>query len=152
GTARQIDAAGLFESALSFYATEYTTRFLRGPFTPWSRLQSASRKLDRLIYAEIARRRNTGERGEDILSLLLDAEDEDGPSLSDRQIRDEVMTLLFAGHDTTTSTVAFMFYELARHPDILARLVAEQDAKLGGSPPTAAQLMSGELSELEMVF
>ena len=55
----------------------------------------------------------------DILSLLLDAEDEDGNTLSDLQIRDEVMTLLFAGHDTTTSTVSFMFYELARQPQIV---------------------------------
>ena len=81
------------------------------------------------------RRRATGERGQDILSLLLDAHDEDGNTLSDLQIRDEVMTLLFAGHDTTTSTVSFMFYELARHPQVLARLLAEQDAEL----PAAAR-------------
>ena len=76
-------------------------------------------RLDALIYGEIDRRRATGERGEDILSLLLDATDEDGESLERRHIRDEVMTLLFAGHDTTTSTVAFMFYELARNPEVL---------------------------------
>jgi cytochrome P450 len=151
-TARGTDAAGLFERALSFYASEYVTRFLRGPFTPWTRLQQAAESLDRLIYAEIARRRDTGERGEDILSLLLDAHDEDGTSLTDRQIRDQVMTLLFAGHDTTTSTVAFMFYELAHHPEIVSRLVAEQDAVLQGGPPTAGQLMGGELPELELVL
>ena len=95
---------------------------------------------------------DAGERGEDILSLLLDAGDEDGNTLSDLQIRDEVMTLLFAGHDTTTSTVSFMFYELARHPEIVARLLAEQDAQLEDSQPSASQLISGELSELEMVF
>jgi retinoid hydroxylase len=147
-----IDAAGLFERALSFYASEYTLRFLRGPFTPWARLQQASAKLDGLIYAEISRRRASGERGEDILSLLLDAHDEEGVSLSDRQVRDQVMTLLFAGHDTTTSTVTFMFYELAHNPEVVARLVAEQDAALGGGRPTAGQLMSGELGELEMVL
>ncbi len=150
--ARGTDAAGLFERALSFYATEYTSRFLRGPLTPWARLQEASNRLDRVIYGEIARRRATGERGEDVLSLLLDAHDEDGASLSDRHVRDEVMTLLFAGHDTTTSTVSFMFYELARNPEIVARLVAEQDEQLRGTRPTAAQLMSGELAELELVL
>ena len=93
-------------------------------------MQQAARELDTLIYSEISHRRATGERGEDILSLLLDAHDEDGATLTDLQIRDEVMTLLFAGHDTTTSTVAFMFYELARHPDVAARLLAEQDAQL----------------------
>ncbi len=62
------------------------------------------------------------------------------------------MTLLFAGHDTTTSTVSFMFYELARHPEIVARLLAEQDEHLTDGQPTTAQLMSGELKELEMVL
>ena len=150
--ARSIDAAGLFEQALAFYASDYILRIFRGPFTPWARMQQAARKLDSLIYSEISRRRAGGERGEDILSLLLVAHDEDGNTLSDLQIRDEVMTLMFAGHDTTTSTVSFMFYELSRHPRIVARLLAEQKELIGDGKPTAAQLMSGELSELEMVL
>jgi cytochrome P450 len=150
--ARAIDAAGLFEQALSFYASEYLLRVFRGRLSPWARLQAAARKLDTLIYSEIAERRATGRRGQDILSLLLDAEDEDGNTLSDQQIRDEVMTLLFAGHDTTTSTVSFMFYELARHPAIVARLLAEQDEQLAGRQPTASQLISGDLVELELVL
>jgi cytochrome P450 len=150
--ARTIDAASLFEEALSFYSSEYVLRILRGRFSPWARMQQAARKLDALIYAEISRRRATGERGHDILSLLLDAQDEDGNTLSDLQVRDEVMTLLFAGHDTTTSTVSFMFYELARHPHVLTRLLAEQDAQLTDGRATASQLMSGELTELEMVL
>jgi cytochrome P450 len=92
---------------------------LRGPRTPYARMLASRKRLDGLIHAEIARRRNTGERGEDVLSLLLDSSDEEGAALGDGQIRDEVMTLLFAGHDTTTSTVAFMFYELALEPDLL---------------------------------
>jgi cytochrome P450 len=150
--ARAIDAAGLFEEALCFSASDYFLRVLRGPRTPWARLQNAARKLDTLIYAEISRRRATGERGSDILSLLIDAHDEDANSLSDLQIRDEVMTLMFAGHDTTTSTVSFMFYELARNPHVLTRLLAEQDTVLAGRQPTAEQLASGELTELELVL
>jgi cytochrome P450 len=150
--ARAIDAAALFEEALSFYTSEYYLRVLRGPFTPWARMQQAARNLDTLIYSEIARRRDTGERGQDILSLLLDAQDEDGNTLSNRHIRDEVMTLLFAGHDTTTSTVSFMFYELSRQPQIIERLTAEQDAQFSDGKPTVAQLMSGELTELELVL
>jgi cytochrome P450 len=150
--ARAIDAAGLFEQALSFYASEYVLRVFRGRMSPWARLQAAARKLDTLIYSEIAERRASGQRGADILSLLLDAEDEDGNRLSDQQIRDEVMTLLFAGHDTTTSTVSFMLYELARHPEVRARLLAEQDAELAGGPPAASQLISGELIQLELVL
>jgi retinoid hydroxylase len=152
GEARRIDAAGLFEEALSFYATEFVSRLWRGPFSPWNRLMRATRKLDVLIFAEIKRRRSTGERGEDILSLLLDAQDEDGNSLSDRQVRDEVMTLLFAGHDTTTSTIAFMFHELARAPQLAARLISEQDEKLPGGTLDAELLMRGGLTELEMTL
>jgi cytochrome P450 len=148
GRAREIDAAALFEQALWFYASGYQYRFVRGPRTPWAQLQEAASKLDRMLYGEIDRRRATGARGEDVLSLLLDAEDESGERLSDGQIRDEMMTLLFAGHDTTTSTVAFMFYELARHPHLADALVAEQRESM----PTAEQLMSGELAQLEMTL
>ncbi|HTA05640.1 MAG TPA: cytochrome P450, partial [Solirubrobacteraceae bacterium] len=155
--ARAIDAAGLFEEALAFYSSDYLLRVLRTRRSPWGRMQQAARELDTLIYSEIAERRASGERGEDILSLLLDASDEDGNTLSELQIRDEVMTLLFAGHDTTTSTISFMFCELARSPQIAERLQAEQDALLDRNPdgsitPTAAQLTSGELVELEMVL
>jgi cytochrome P450 len=115
-------------------------------------MQAAARKLDELIYSEIAERRSTGRRGRDILSLLLDAEDEEGNRLSDLQIRDEVMTLLFAGHDTTTSTVSFIFYELARHPQIAARLQAELDACCPDARPAPEQLAAGELEQLEMVL
>jgi cytochrome P450 len=150
--ARAVDAAGLFEEALSFYASDYLLRVFRGRLSPWARMQLAARKLDEVIYSEIRLRRASGERGEDVLSLLLDAHDEEGDSLSDAQIRDEVMTLLFAGHDTATSTISFMFYELARHPQIVARLLAEQDRQLGGARPTQSQLLSGELLELERVL
>jgi cytochrome P450 len=150
--ARAIDAAGLFEEALAFYASDYFLRVLRTPKSPWARMQRAARQLDKLIYEEIAERRASGARGADILSLLLDASDEDGNTLSELQIRDEVMTLLFAGHDTTTSTISFMFYELARHPHVVERLTAERDATLAGARPSAAQLMTGELAELEMVL
>jgi cytochrome P450 len=152
-SARGTDAAATFERALAFYATEFTTRFLRGPGTPWARMQRAAQALDRVVYAEIARRRATGERGEDVLSLLLDAREEDGSALTDRQVRDEVVTLMFAGHDTTTSTVAFMCYELARNPQAAARVRAEQRELLRDGRPTAAQLASGEgLPELEKVL
>ncbi|MEJ7891174.1 MAG: cytochrome P450 [Solirubrobacteraceae bacterium] len=119
-------AAHDFEVALGFYGYDYVVQILRGPRTPWARMHAARRRLDALIHAEIDRRRRDGERGLDVLSLLLDATDEDGTGLTDRQIRDQVMTLLFAGHDTTTATITFMFYELARHP--------EEDERLAGDP------------------
>jgi cytochrome P450 len=108
-----------FERALGFYGREYWLQVLRGPRTPWAEMAAARGRLDRLIYAEIAERRRTGRRGDDVLSLLLDA------PLSDRHVRDHVMTLLFAGHDTTTATIAFLFYELARHPDVAEAAAAD---------------------------
>jgi cytochrome P450 len=114
-------------------------------------MQTARRALDRVIFAEIARRRAGDGGGQDLLTLLLDAVDEDGNRLSDRQVRDEVMTLLFAGHDTTTSTIGFMFYELARRPEVVAALREERERMLGSEPADAGLLMSGRLELLEMV-
>jgi cytochrome P450 len=116
-TAR-LDAAEQFEAALSFWGREYTLQLLRGPGTPWAQMQRARRRLDAMIFSEIAeRRRRGGTEGADILSLLLEARDEDGGTLSDQHVRDEVMTLLFAGHDTTTAAMTFLFRELARTPE-----------------------------------
>jgi cytochrome P450 len=147
-------AAVDFERALSFYGEDFALRVLRGPRTPWQRLQQARRTLDAIVYAEIARRRRHPDpERPDVMSLLLEARDEEGGEpLSDREVRDQVMTLLFAGHDTTTSTVSFLLYELARHPAALQKLLDEQDRVLeGGRPPTVADLTGG-LPELEMVL
>jgi cytochrome P450 len=145
------DLAEEFERALSYYGQPYAMQILRGPASPWRRMHRSRVLLDRVIYGEIADRRRSPRRGEDILSLLMEATDEDGVGFSDRELRDQVMTLLFAGHDTTTSTVSFLFYELARHPEVLDRLVDEQDRVLGGRSPTRAELMGG-LPELEMAL
>jgi cytochrome P450 len=113
---RSTDMAERFERALGYWGRAYAAQMLRGPGSPYRSMVTARDWLDGVIFGEIDRRRRSGERGEDILSLLLDATDEDGSALSDQELRDQVMTLLFAGHDTTTSTVTFLFYELARNP------------------------------------
>ena len=91
-------------------------------------MNRARAQRDAVLFAEVARRRASSERGPDILSLLLDAEHEDGSRLSDRELRDQVMTLLFAGHDTTTSTVTFLFFELARNPQEIEPLAGDDRA------------------------
>lgn len=148
----RINVAETFEKGLGFWARDYWLQVLRGPGSPFAQMQAARGALDAVIFGEIARRRRSGERGKDVLSLLLDASDEDGDRLSDRQIRDQVMTLLFAGHDTTTSTIGFMFYELSRHPEIAEGLREEQRSLLGEERPDAALLMGGQLRLLEMVM
>jgi cytochrome P450 len=86
--------------------------------------------LDAVIYEELARRRSQTDLAErtDILSLLMLARDEDGRAMSDGELRDELVTLLLAGHETTATAVAWAVERLVRHPDKLMRLVAEIDA------------------------
>jgi cytochrome P450 len=146
-------AAVEFERALSYYGADFALRFLRGPGTPWSRMMKSRAALDEIVYAEIRRRRAAadGDAG-DVLGMLLAATDEDGSALSDREVRDQAITLLFAGHDTTTSTVTFLLYELARNPHELAVLYGEQDELLpGGAAPRLEQLAGG-LPRLEMAL
>ena len=145
-------AAEQFERALGFYGRDFTLWLLRGPGSPWQKMRTARRRLDAVVLGEIERRRRHARAsGGDVLSMLIAAEDEDGSRLSDREIRDQVTTLLFAGHDTSTSTITFLMHELARDPQALDKVRREQHRVLGGRPPSAAQL-AGELPELEMAL
>jgi cytochrome P450 len=145
-------AAEHFERALEFYGIEFAARFLRGPGSPWRKMIAARRVLDEIVFGEIAERRRTPESGRrDVLSLLLEVRDEAGQGFTDREVRDQVMTLMFAGHDTSTSTLTFMMYELAKRPDVIEKLVAEQDEVLGGDVPDMEKL-EREMPYLEMVL
>jgi cytochrome P450 len=97
---------------------------------PTGAIGRALDQLDETIYAELARRRVQQDLGErtDILSLLMQARDEDGEPMTDEELRDELVTLLLAGHETTATSVAWAIERLVRHPQKLARLVAEIDA------------------------
>ncbi|HEY4897703.1 MAG TPA: cytochrome P450 [Solirubrobacteraceae bacterium] len=87
-------------------------------------------RLDEVIYTEIGTRREQSDLGEraDILSLLMLARDEDGRPMTDSELRDELVTLLLAGHETTATATAWAIERLIRHPDKLERLVGELDA------------------------
>jgi len=105
---------------------------LRGPVEarPTGAIGRALDHLDEVIYAEISRRRRQEDLTDraDILSLLLLARDEDGQAMTDQELRDELVTLLLAGHETTATAVAWAVERLIRHPGKLARLVAEIEA------------------------
>ena len=99
--------------------------------------------VDGLIYKFIHTRKQTGDRRDDLLDMLLYAQDEDtGEGMSEQQLRDECVTLFTAGHETTAVSMAWLTYLLAQHPDVVTRLRAEADAVLGsadgGLPPVAA--------------
>jgi cytochrome P450 len=95
---------------------------VRGPL---ERIERENVELDNLLLEEI---RAHGEDGDDILSLLKQARFEDGTAMSDREVRDQLVTLLLAGHETTATGLAWTFDLLLRHPDVMERLVAEVDA------------------------
>ena len=105
------------------------------PERPTGSIGRALDRLDGVIYEELGRRREQTDlaRRNDILSLLMQARDEDGRPMSDEELRDELVTLLLAGHETTATSVAWAVERLVRHPDKLRRLVAEIDAEAGGA-------------------
>ena len=105
------------------------------------RFMRALATIDEIIYGLIdARAGHVGEFG-DLLDMLLEARDaETGEPMTRRQVRDEVVTVFSAGHETTAHSLAWTWYLLAQHPDILARMQAELDTVLGGRPPTTDDL------------
>jgi cytochrome P450 len=98
------------------------------PRSPWGRFNQLVAAADRVVYDEIHARRSQTDAGahDDILSMLLAARDEDGQPLTDRELRDELMTLLLAGHETTATALSWTLERLVRHPDVVARLRAER--------------------------
>lgn len=102
------------------------------------RLRRAVKRLDNIIYGMIRQRRQSQEDRGDVLSLLLHARDEtDNSQMTDRQVRDEAMTLFLAGHETTALTLSWTWYLLARHPEVETRLLDEMESVLGSRQPTA---------------
>jgi len=95
-----------------------------GRWSPWGRFQRRLRAADALLYKEIERRRSAPDLEErsDVLSLLLRARDKVGEAMSDLELRDELMTMLLAGHETKATGLAFAFDLLPRNPSALARL------------------------------
>jgi cytochrome P450 len=105
------------------------------------RFRDALSTLDGVVGKMIAGRRRAAHREPDLLSMLLDArEDGTGASMSERQVRDEVLTLMLAGHETTANALSWTFYLLSRHPEAETRLRNELAVVLGGRTPTADDL------------
>jgi cytochrome P450 len=104
------------------------------------RFSSAIQQLNSIIYETIARRRSGESQGNDLLARLLAARDEDGSQMTDKQLRDELVTLFLAGHETTALALSYTFYLLANNPHADARLAAELDEVLQGRLPTHADV------------
>jgi cytochrome P450 len=106
------------------------------PIPPVRRFEKARGRLDQIVYGLIAERRRSGQDAGDLLSMLLLAQDEgDHAQMTDKQVRDEALTLLIAGHETTANALTWTWYLLSQNPEVEARMHAEIDRALGGKLP-----------------
>ncbi len=122
-------------------------RFVAVPFPPLSvptprnlRIRRAARDLDHVLYTTIAKRRHASSKKMDLLQLLLDVRDEQDEAMSDRQIRDELVNMFIAGHETTAHTLVWFWYALSQHPEVETKLLTELDEVIGGDIPTVDHL------------
>jgi cytochrome P450 len=129
-------------------ANRRVTQFFFRPFPPLSfptpenrKFQAAVRDMDAVVDKIIAAHRARNAAGDDLVALLMQARDPDtGEGMDDRQLRDEVLTVLLAGHETTANALTWTFYLLSQHPTVFRRLQAELAATLGGRTPGVADL------------
>ncbi|MUH01471.1 cytochrome P450 [Scytonema sp. UIC 10036] len=105
-----------------------------GAWSPWGSFLRKQQQINKLLFAEIKERRQQHDPSRtDVLTLLLQAQDEDGEAMTDEQLRDELMTLLIAGHETTATAVAWALYWVHRAPNVHDKLLHELEA-LGTNP------------------
>lgn len=141
------DAAGTISPAVDV-ARDYISARFYTPFVPaWIptpsavRFWKARRLLDSVVYGIIEERRRSAENHDDLLAMFMQARDEEtGEGMSDTQLRDEVMTMLMAGHESTAVTMTWAWHFLAHRPDLQERLHAEIDRALNGRAPTHEDL------------
>ena len=124
---------GLFDTLLQ----PFSDSVQKLPIPPARLFVKARNKLDQIVYGLIAQRRASGKDAGDLLSMLLLAKDEDDKGqMTDKQVRDEALTLLIAGYETTANALTWTWYLLSQNPEVEARMHAEIDGVLGGKSPT----------------
>lgn len=110
------------------------------PLPSTMKFKRSVKQLDKIIYGIIQERRKTRKPSKDLLEMLLLSQDAEGSTMSDEQLRDEVMTLFLAGHETTANALSWSWYLLAQHPAVEERLFEEIRSVLGGKTPTAGDV------------
>jgi cytochrome P450 len=122
----------------TFWSTKLETML---PLPANRRFWRALRELDAVVYRIIADRRRTGRDEADLLSMLLSARDDDtGAGMTDRQLRDEVLTMLLAGHETTSLALSWTYYLLSQHPRVERSIADEVDRVIGDGRPAFAHV------------
>lgn len=125
------------------FASQATLKWIldnRLPTPAHRRFNRLAKQIDDIVYRIIDERRASGRDEGDLLSMLLQAQDEDGGQMTDKQLRDEVMTLFLAGHETTALTLSWAWYLLARDCDVEAKFHAELDNVLGDRAAAVSDL------------
>jgi len=133
------------------FASQATLKWIldnRLPTPGHRRYFNAVSQIDKIIFRIIAERRASGSDEGDLLSMLLQAQDEDGSQMSDAQLRDEVMTLFLAGHETTALALSWSWYLLATHPEAEKEFHAELEEVLGGRAPEVSDLPRLKYTEM----
>jgi Cytochrome P450 len=122
------------------------------PLPQLRRFDAARTKLDQIIFKMVADRRSRGIDRGDLLSMLLLAQDEegDGGTMTDAQLRDELMTIFLAGHETTANALTWSWYLISQHPEVESRLHQEIDSVIGSRRPSFSDV--AELRYAEMVL
>ncbi len=120
------------------------------PIPTTRHLQRAVGQLDKVIYEIIRRRRASAAISGDLLSVLLQAQDDEGLGMTDRQLHDEIMTLFLAGHETTANALSWTWLLLGQHPEVEEKLAEELRRVLGGRAPAASDLP--RLTYTEMIL
>jgi cytochrome P450 len=135
-------------AALAVVMESFVTKGERGPLaipnaipTPGNlRVRRAIERIDQIVYGIVRERRASGEDKPDLLSTLLHLRDDEGSGMTDKQLRDELVTLVVAGHETTAVALSWTFYLLSQHPEVEAKMVEELESVLGDRAPTTADL------------
>jgi cytochrome P450 len=150
------DPNGAVGSALAFvleYANDYAADPV--PVPPWVptrrnvRFNRALRTLDAIVQSTIEERRHRGSDASDLLGMLMAIrDDETNETMTDRQLRDELVTIVLAGHETTANALTWALYLLGKHPDVERRLSAEVAHVLGDRPPALADLQRLKLTKM----
>ncbi len=105
-----------------------------GNWTPWGKMKQKQQRINNLLQAEIEEKRSKKhDLGNDVLSLMMAVRDENGQAMTDEELKDELLTILFAGHETTATTLAWAFYEIYRNPGVIEKLQTEY-CSLGENP------------------
>jgi len=145
---REVDKA--FSIAIQEVAVRFRRPIRIPEFLPLPgnlRYKKAVKRLDALMYRIIRERRSAAD-GTDLLSMMLQAKDEDGTRMSDTQLRDEAVTLFLAGHETTAIALTWTFYLLSQNPESLTKLVSELRTVLNGRSPQVSDIPKLRYTEM----